>query len=168
METQVQYQHYIPQFLLRKFPHSFKSATVSKKKGKPKKGMFKSDKVLNILDLTSAEPRLAEEPVGRLFGQDNMYRGVSKTIKSRKDVEMELSTLESRVVEILQKVKKGHEVGEPGISFNRVERNRLRKFLFIMKYWDPQFYEKYYLLVEQAEFIRIRIVQTAVKILATV
>ena len=36
-----------------------------------------------------------------------------------------------------------HENGEPGIWLTRVERNRLRKFLFIMKYRGPGFYEKY-------------------------
>ncbi|KAK3938582.1 hypothetical protein QBC46DRAFT_410024 [Diplogelasinospora grovesii] len=131
MQPNVQYQHYIPQFILRNFSHPYKP---SKGKGSQKqggsrlgKGMRKGDKVLNIVDLTSDEPQLREAPVSRC----------------RKNIEEELSKLESRTAEILQKVKKAHEKGEPGISLNRSERNRLRKFLFIMKYRGPGFYGKY-------------------------
>ena len=100
--------------------------------------------MLNVVDLTSDEPQLLESPVSRWFGQEDMYKDVADAIKSKKDVEQELSKLESRTAEILQKVKKAHENSEPGIWLTRVERNKLRKFLFIMKYRGPGFYEKYF------------------------
>ena len=133
-----QYQHYIPQFLLRNFSHPYKPPNEkgSKKRGKSRaeKGKYRGDKVLNVVDLTSDEPQLLESPVSRWFGQEDMYKDVADAIKSKKDVEQELSKLESRTAEILQKVKKAHENSEPGIWLTRVERNKLRKFLFIMKY----------------------------------
>lgn len=142
-----QYQHYIPQFLLRNFSHPYSPPKnkEAKKKGKfrAEKGKRRGEKVLNIVDLTSAEPQLLESPVSRWFGQDDMYKDVADVIRSKKDVELELSKLESRTAVILQKVRKAHEDREAGIWLTRVERNILRKFLFIMKYRGPGFYEKY-------------------------
>ncbi|KAG7404066.1 hypothetical protein Forpe1208_v015793 [Fusarium oxysporum f. sp. rapae] len=147
MQTNSQYQHYIPQFILRNFSHRYKPLKRNghRKHGgsRPKKGMRKGDKVLNVVDLTSDESQLREEPVSRWFGQMNMYNDTAAAINSQKNIEEELSKLESRTAEILQKVKKAHEAGEPGIYLNRSERNRLRKFLFIMKYRGPGFYGKY-------------------------
>jgi hypothetical protein len=59
-------------------------------------------------------------------------------LDTKKDVEQELSKLESQTAVILQKVKKAHENGDAGICLTRVERNKLRKFLFIMKYRGPE------------------------------
>jgi len=143
-----QYQHYIPQFLLRNFSHPYQPPKEkgSKKRGKSRaeKGKHRGDKVLNVVDLTSDEPQLLESPVSRWFGQEDMYKDVADAIKRKTDVEQELSKLESWTAEILHKVKKAHENSEPGIWLTRVERNKLRKFLFIMKYRGPGFYEKYF------------------------
>jgi hypothetical protein len=142
-----QYQHYIPQFLLRNFSHPYQppKGYGAKKKNhrRVEKGKHKGDKVLNIVDLTSDEPQLIEAPVSRWFGQEKMYSDVFDTLKAKKDVEQELSKLESQTAVILQKVKKAHENGDAGICLTRVERNKLRKFLFIMKYRGPGFFEKY-------------------------
>jgi hypothetical protein len=147
MQPYEQYQHYIPQFILRNFSHPYKPA---KGKGAQSRGgarrgkpIRRGEKVLNTVDLVSNEPQLRETPVSRWFGQVNMYNDAAEVINSKKNVEEELSKLESRTAEIIQKVKKAHEGGEPGITFNRSERDRLRKFLFIMKYRGPGFYGKY-------------------------
>ncbi|KIX97796.1 uncharacterized protein Z520_06574 [Fonsecaea multimorphosa CBS 102226] len=142
-----QYQHFIPQFLLRNFSHPYEAPKEkrSKKRGEYRyeKGKHPGDKVLNVVDLTSDEPRLLESPVSRWFGQEAMYKDFADAIKSKKEVEQELSKLECCTAQILHKIKKAHENSEPGIWLTRVERNRLRKFLFIMKYRGPGFYEKY-------------------------
>lgn len=142
-----QYQHYIPQFLLRNFSHPYKPPKEKKSKsgGKSRreKGKHRGDKVLNVVDLASDEPQLLESPVCRRFGQEDMYNDVADAIKSKKEVEQELSKLESWTAEILHKVKKAHENSDLGIWLTRVERNKLRKFLFIMKYRGPDFCQKY-------------------------
>lgn len=143
-----QYQHYIPQFLLRNFSHPYQppkeKGSQKRAKSRAEKGKHRGDKVLNVVDLTSDEPQLLEVPVSRWFGQENMYKDVADAIKIKKDVEQELSKLESQTAEILHKVKKAYENSEPGIWLTRVEVNKLRKFLFIMKYRGPGFYEKYF------------------------
>ena len=93
-----QYQHYTPQFILRNFSHPYKVSVEkrSKRRGKYRydKGMPSGDKVLNVVDLTSDEPRLLESPVSRWFGQDDMYKDFADVVKSKKEVEIELSKLE--------------------------------------------------------------------------
>jgi hypothetical protein len=97
-----------------------------------------------VVDLTPDDPQLLEPEVSRWYGQKEMYEDIADAIESRKDVEQELSKLESRTAEILQKVKRAQEHGEAGIWLTRVERNSLRKFLFIMKYRGPGYCEKYF------------------------
>lgn len=145
-----QYQHYIPQFLLRNFSHPYQppKAHGAKKKEKKtrrraEKGMYRGDKVVHLADLSLDEPQLSEVLVSRCFGQEEMYRDVFDTIKAKKDVEQELSRLESDSAVIIQKVKKAHENGDAGICLTRVERNKLRKFLFVMKYRGPGYFDKY-------------------------
>jgi hypothetical protein len=147
MQPYEQYQHYIPQFILRSFSHPYrppKGRRGQQLRGSgPEKAINRGEKVLNIVDLTSDECQLRETRVSRWFGQVNMYNDAADAINSNKNVEEKLSKLESRTAEILQKVKKSHENGEPGIILTRLERDRLRKFLFIMKYRGPGFYGKY-------------------------
>jgi len=142
-----QYQHYIPQFLLRNFSHPYKVPTQSSSEQRGKyryeKGKRPRNKVLNVVDLTVDGPRLLEAPVSRWFGQADMYKDFTAAIKENNEVEEELSKLECRTAAILQKIKKAHENSEPGIWLTRVERNMLRKFLFIMKYRGLGFYNKY-------------------------
>jgi hypothetical protein len=143
-----QYQHFIPQFLLRNFSHPYEPTEKTKPKNTgrycKRKDRRRGDKVLNVADLTPDEPQLLEPAVSRWYGQKEMYEDIADAIESRKDVERELSNLEYRTVEILQKVKRVQEGDQAGIWLTRVERNRLCKFLFIMKYRGPGYCEKYF------------------------
>ncbi|KAL2059872.1 hypothetical protein VTL71DRAFT_10027 [Oculimacula yallundae] len=73
-----------------------------------------------------------------------MYVEVTNAIKAQKDVARELSKFEGQAAIIFQKIKKAHEKEEAGISITRMERNLLRKFLFVMKYRGPGFFMKYF------------------------
>jgi hypothetical protein len=72
----VQYQHYIPQFLLRNFSHPYQPPKGYGPKKKNHRGLEmgknKGDKVLNVVDLTLDEPQLIEAPVSRWFGQEDL------------------------------------------------------------------------------------------------
>lgn len=147
MQLQEQYQHYIPQFILRNFSHRYKpprgDGTQKQRGSVQSKRMRRNDNVLNVVDLASEKPQIRETLVSRWFGQVDMYNDAADAINSKKSVEAELAKLEARTAEILQKVRKAHENGDKGIALNRLERDRLRKFLFIMKYRGPMFYGKY-------------------------
>lgn len=105
--------------------------------------MRRGEKVLNVVHLSSEEPSILEMPVARWYGLNDMYKDSDDAIKSRKDVEKELSKLEGQAAMILQKIKKAHVDGEAAVSLLRVERNLLRKFFFIMKYRGPGYFKKY-------------------------
>ncbi|KAH9207095.1 hypothetical protein DL95DRAFT_415978 [Leptodontidium sp. 2 PMI_412] len=121
-----EYQHFIPQLLLRNYYHPYKppkkSSSQPRTKSRPEKGKYRGDKVLNVVDFSSDEPQLRKAPVSRWFGQDNMYVEVANAIKAKKDVERELAKLEQQTSIILQKIKKAHEkayMAEKGMTSPR-------------------------------------------------
>jgi hypothetical protein len=118
--------------------------TKTKNHRRVEKGKYKGATVLNVVDLASDEPQLIEAPVSRWFGQEEMYSNIFDTVKAKNDMEKALSKLESQAAGIVLKAKKAHANGDAGICLTRVERNTLCRFLFIMKYRGPGFFEKYF------------------------
>lgn len=130
-----QYQHFVPQFLLRNFAHPPRnggsSTSAALPNGRPGKKTSRRDVVVNCLDMTSETPRIVQKPVKRTLGQVDMYLG---TAKRYQDVEKMLSQLESKASEVFRNIAKSFEERHRGIWLTRDERNLVRKFLFLMKY----------------------------------
>src|SRR6186713_603026 len=102
-----QFQHYIPQFLLRKF--SFENRRW--KKTETKKQLRPGDSMLHAVNLNAAPPKLVEVAVKYEFGNTNMYQDDTKF--SREDqlrIEKKLSKLESATSSIIRKITKAHEL----------------------------------------------------------
>ncbi|GJC90063.1 hypothetical protein ColLi_12901 [Colletotrichum liriopes] len=72
-----------------------------------------------------------------------MYDDAADAIKGQKQIEDKLGRLESQSATIIQKIKKAHDNGKSDVCLRRSEKDQLRKFLFIMKYRGPGFYDKY-------------------------
>lgn len=149
-QTGGQYQHFVPQFLLRNFSHPYKpDGEIPKKRkgggGKQKyqKGMYPNDPVIRHLDLTANPPVICEKPVKRILGQINMYHDSTKPDKQQQEVEQMLSKVEDQASQIFRKIVKAHEEKEPGLWITRPERDLVRKFLFILKYRGSGFYERF-------------------------
>src|SRR4051812_8927165 len=70
-----QYQHFVPQFLLRNFSHPYKPAAGSRRRGprKDDNGLYRGSSVVHVLDFTAEPPAICEKAVKRVFGQVNMY-----------------------------------------------------------------------------------------------
>lgn len=148
--SQSQFQHFIPQFILKNFSHkyhpsSFNSTSASRRKKKKNKkdSIRPGDPVLHIINLESNIPRLCESSVKRTFGLIDMYQDVSNA-SDRNIIEKELSKLESRVSKIIAEIKKAFESSKDGFSMSRDQRDILRKFLFIMKYRGPGYHQRFY------------------------
>ena len=143
-----QYQHYIPQLLLKNFSHPYRGETDGElhERGaiKREKGKYKGNPVLHLVDLASDSAQLLEAPISRCFGFNEMYDDMTKMIESRNDIEKKLSSLESQAAAILGKVMKALSDKQPDVILLRKEVNVLRKFLFVMKYRGPQYYAKYF------------------------
>jgi hypothetical protein len=145
-----QYQHFVPQFLLRNFSHPYKpdGETSRKRRGggkqKYEKGMHPKDPVIRNLDLLAEPPTICEKPVKRILGQMNMYQDTSKEAKHQQHVEQLLSKLETQASIIFRKITKAFEQKEAGIWLMRPERDLLRKFLFLLKYRGDGFRRRFF------------------------
>jgi len=109
-EPRPEYQHFVPQFLLRNFAHPYKPKG-GKKRGKRKdeNGIYNNELVVHNLDFTADPPILCEKPVKRIFGQMNMYEDTSRPSTQRRHIEEKFGKLESQASTIFSKITKGFD-----------------------------------------------------------
>ncbi|PNP55345.1 hypothetical protein THARTR1_04487 [Trichoderma harzianum] len=140
-----QYQHFVPQFLLKNFVDACaptKNGSTTSAGRRARRRNRKPDPTVNRVDLSSETPQVIEIPVKRILGKTDMYRDTNKPC-AEQHVEKMFSKLESDTSIIIRKITKTFNEGHRGIWLTRGERNRLRKFLFLMKYRGPTFYRRY-------------------------
>ncbi|KAH0491110.1 hypothetical protein TgHK011_002553 [Trichoderma gracile] len=147
METaKPEYQHFIPQFLLRNFSHKYvppNKANGGKPKRRGKKNkMYPGDDVINSLCL-SDEYRIDECLVRRVCGVENMYVDTTKPAKEQGKLEKKFGVLENRASCVYRKIIKAYEEGKSGIWLKRSEKDILRKFIFLLTYRGEQYHRKY-------------------------
>lgn len=131
-----EYQHYIPQFILRNFAHEYEGKTISKLK------LCKNKPALNTVNLDQDTPVIQETSTRRTFGLMNMYTDICDA-RDRNHIEKKLSKLECSASTIIRRITKALESGENGVRMQRSDRDLLRKFLFIMKYRGPGFHRRF-------------------------
>ncbi|KAK3398319.1 hypothetical protein B0T20DRAFT_205480 [Sordaria brevicollis] len=142
-----QYQHFVPQFLLKNFATKVPKAPKAPKgtpKPKYQKGMYPGDLAVSSLDLTQETAVFTKKPVSRILGQINMYDDFTKPDGAQREVEKLLSRLEDQAAVIFTKIKKAHEAKEDGVILSRDERNLIRKFFFLMKYRNRGFHKRFF------------------------
>lgn len=147
--TRTQYQHFIPQFLLRNYSHPYKPQdygrkTLKRSKRKYEKGMFPGDLVVNNLNLSADPPVICEAPVKRILGQMDMYRDMSKPSAGQQHIEQMFSKLEAQASAVFCKIIKSFEQKDKGLWLTRDERDLIRKFLFLLKYRGSGFHQRFY------------------------
>lgn len=144
-----QFQHYIPQFLIKNFAHPFKCPVIEKTgkkkcKCKHERGMHHDDPVVNCVNLQSTPAQIEVRPVRRIFGITDMYDDKTKaTTKEQRRIENRFSVMESQASTIIRRFVKALENGEDGVSITRIDRDLLRKFLFILKYRGRGFHYRF-------------------------
>ncbi|KAI0433530.1 hypothetical protein F5Y09DRAFT_298681 [Xylaria sp. FL1042] len=140
-----EYQHFVPQFILRNFAHKYTGPQRSKK-GKKNKGdnMFRGELVVNNVNLRDDPIRIEETKVKRILGQYDMYQNTALPAAERREIETLLGKLEACVSIIFRKIIKAFEAEEPSVWVTREERNTIRKFLFILKYRGSGFHQRFY------------------------
>ncbi|KXX73350.1 hypothetical protein MMYC01_209588 [Madurella mycetomatis] len=149
-QSNAQYQHFVPKFLLKNYSHPYKpdGDGPRKRKGGPKrkyeKGMFPGDPVVRNLDLLADPPAITEKPVTRILGQMNMYQDTSKPPELQQHIELLLSNLESQASAVFRKITKAFEEKESGLWITRDERDLVRKFLFLLKYRGNTFRRRFF------------------------
>jgi hypothetical protein len=141
----VQYQHFVPQFLLRNFSHPYKPQNNGPKTSKrSKRKIFPREPVVHNLNLSVDPPVICETPVKRILGQIDMYRDTSKPSPEQQHIEQMFSKLEGQASAVFRKITKSFEQKEKGLWLTRDERDLIRKFLFLLKYRGSGFHRRFY------------------------
>jgi hypothetical protein len=124
--SKAQYQHYIPQFLLRNFAHPYEPKSKNKNKNKNRSiaerpRLRAGDPLLHAVELISDDPKFIEMPVRRTFGQPDMYKDDRKYKNSTNDpllsakqwnhVELKLGKLEHAASRVFRKIVGAHTEG---------------------------------------------------------
>lgn len=125
-----QYQHFIPQFIIRKFSN-IETLVAEGLKGK------KARQYCKVQFLNLEDGKIESRNVSRTFGVNNMYLDRSifpASTVAECTVEKEFCALEDRVAKILQKIEAANHRGDAGFSLPRHEKDELRRFLFILLY----------------------------------
>ena len=144
-----EYQHYIPQFLLKEFANPFtcpsrEKTGKTKCKCKHEKGKYPGDPVLNCVNLTATPFQHEVHSVKRIFGLTQMYDDKTRpTTAEQRRIETKFSKMESQAATILRRAMKALEKGEAGIAMTRIDRDLLRKFLFLLKYRGIGFHNRF-------------------------
>lgn len=134
-----QYQHFIPQFILRRFSN-FGSLIAEGLQGK------KARKYCKLSFLNLEDGKIESRNTSRTFGMNNMYLDPSifpASSVAECAVEKELCALEERAAKILQKIETACIRGDGQFSVTRHEKDELRRFLFIMLYRNRTFERRF-------------------------
>ncbi|VUC35477.1 unnamed protein product [Clonostachys rosea] len=150
MSVKIEYQHFIPQFLIKNFAYPFKcpQAELSGKKKckcRHEKGKYPNDLVVNCVNLKTTPFSIDVQSVKRVFGSPGMYLDPSQpTTSQQRRIESMFSKLESQASSIFRRIVKSYEAGDGAISLTRLERDDIRKFFFLLKYRGSGFHRRFY------------------------
>lgn len=147
METhKPEYQHYIPQFLLRNFSHKYappgKSKAGKSRRRSRKKKMYPGDPVVNSLCLTD-EFSFEECLVKRVCGMENMYENPGKPSKAQDRLEKKFAEFEGKASYLYRQIINAHRDGKQAIWLKRAEKDLLRKFVYLLANRGKQYYQMF-------------------------
>ncbi|OBT80013.1 hypothetical protein VF21_01127 [Pseudogymnoascus sp. 05NY08] len=136
-----QYHHFIPRFILRNFSYKPpKNGNNKRGKGNGRKQYVED--MLHTIDLSGPTAKIVDTTVARTLGKVDMYRDFAKA-ENQQGLEKQLAGLESLAGRIVAKIRKGFEAGDKDAWITRLERDTLRKFLFIMKYRSSNMHKRF-------------------------
>jgi len=89
---------------------------------------YPNDLMLYAIDLADSASQISESPVSRTFEK----------------VDMKLSRLRSGAARIMKTIRDAHEARKQEISISPPDKDKLCKFLFIMKYRGSTVHRRFY------------------------
>jgi len=140
-EGRSEYQHFIPRLVLREF------ATVEARNA----ATDRRNPPINVYSL--ADGSITPSPVARSYGHMNMYRDAGISLVNEMHIEKTLGVLEGQASRILIRIKRAQAKNAASVTLTRVERNCVRKFLFVMKLRKPLFWAKYSCTMEEYQHV---------------
>ncbi|RMJ25980.1 hypothetical protein PHISP_03158 [Aspergillus sp. HF37] len=139
-----QMHHFIPRFILRTFatedqPPAAPSKSQDERNRSRKARKPKRDFLVNKLDLDQAT--LTQRPVSTEYALPDMYRDPGFDANPN-HLEKKLAKLEGQASIILQQARDAFSK-KMTLELKRSEKDTLRKFLFMMKYRNAGFFDRY-------------------------
>ncbi|RKK10070.1 hypothetical protein BFJ65_g15372 [Fusarium oxysporum f. sp. cepae] len=143
-----QYQHFIPQFILKNFDHPFscpKAPTNGSKckKHHHEKGKYPGDRDVNCLELLPEGFKVEELSIRQVCGLDDMYTDQSPNVKFPRELEAKFSRLESETSAVIRRIISSHQRGEEYVKINRTQQTVLRKFIYLLNQRGSGFFKTY-------------------------
>ncbi|KAF0646031.1 hypothetical protein FPSE5266_20011 [Fusarium pseudograminearum] len=143
-----QYQHFIPQFILRNFDYPFVCPIAPHngrkcKKHQHDKGKYPGDRVVNCLQLLPEGFKFEEQSIKRVCGLDDMYTDKSPMAESPRELEVKFSKLEAAASPIIRKIIASHQRGDEHVKTTRTQQTILRKFVYLLKQRSSGFFKTY-------------------------
>ncbi|KAK5447975.1 hypothetical protein LTS15_009474 [Exophiala xenobiotica] len=134
-----QYQHYVPQFILRKYSDYVKPDCenyVNKQHFDKALSKAKKRAAVNVLDFKDGftKGQLGRSSCNKTFGLPDMYDA---------EIEIALSRLEQLVSKIIDAIEKDFFSSRPATLIARPQKDLLRKFIFIMAYRNRNFHQRF-------------------------
>lgn len=139
MSQKLQYQHYVPQFVLRKFSTYVEpnraTFTDNKTYTKAQKRAKEKAKVKAIeFSGGYANGMLDDRLCHKVFGMHEMYDA---------EIEKALSCLEQEASKIIKSIETDFKAGTESTCLKRADKDVLRKFIFIMGYRGRGFHRRF-------------------------
>ena len=141
LEGRSEYQHFVPRLVLREFATTEARETA----------IDRRNPSVNVYSL--ADGSITPSPVARCYGHMNMYQDAGASLVDEMHIEKALSVLEGHAARIITRIKRAQAKNAPSVTLTRVERNCVRKFLFVMKLRNPLFWAKYRCTLEEYQHV---------------
>ncbi|KAF5594738.1 hypothetical protein FPCIR_4752 [Fusarium pseudocircinatum] len=143
-----QYQHFIPQFILKNFDHPFSCPKARTNGSKCKnhhheKGKYPGDRVVNCLELLPEGYKVEERSVRRVCGLHDMYTDQSPNANFPRELETKFRKLEGETCLVVRKIIAAHERGEENVKITRTQQTVLRKFVYLLNQRGSGFFKTY-------------------------
>ncbi|KAF8465029.1 hypothetical protein BDZ91DRAFT_783399 [Kalaharituber pfeilii] len=124
-----QYHHFVPRLVLREFADA------------ESREQNKRQPLIKLYSMESST--ITHTSVSRCYGNVNMYCDAGAPSADTMHIEKALGRLERQAANIITRIKSAQAKNETSVTITRVERNCVRKLLFVMKYRTPLFWTKY-------------------------
>ncbi|KAI5864727.1 hypothetical protein GGS23DRAFT_460508 [Durotheca rogersii] len=147
-----EYQHFIPQFLLRNFAHPYVYRDAGggggggRKRGRKRRyeqNKYPGSAVVNCLALSEGGFAADEAAVSRVCGKYDMYTQAAAAADRRR-LETKFGGLEGKASALYRRIVAAHAAQRADVGMTRAEKDLLRKFFFLLKFRGGQFYQKYH------------------------
>ncbi|KAI1013645.1 hypothetical protein LB503_010629 [Fusarium chuoi] len=143
-----QYQHFIPQFILKNFDHPFSCPQAPTNGSKCKqhhheRGKYPDDPVVNCMELLPGGYKVEQRSVRRVCGLDDMYTDQSPQATFPRELEVKFSKLEGETSAVIRKIVGAHRCGEETVKITRTQQTVLRKFVYLLNQRGSGFFKAY-------------------------